>query len=651
MKKFISYLLQWLVLIALALPVGMAVFRRVPPPEAGADDGRNWEGFHVLTYAGLARRGTDPQYPTSERLGEHLAALRNAGYRTISPAEAEAFLAGRAPMPGKAILLIFEGGRKDAFIRATPLLQREGFRAALAIPTRFLNHWSGFFLGPRELRKIARLPWWDVGSMGHRAVNEIQHDGMKGGGHFLSQRRSIDGRPETDLEFRRRLQADYEKSAAELGARIGRPPKFYLYPFADAGAGPEADPLAERVNREAVTRLFRMAFSRAGQSFNGAGSDPWALTRLRAQGDWSGADLLARLEQDRPAYGRTLELGTAEDWRMENGVEWADPPELRLVAGGMAWRRRTANWSDGEIRVSLNPDPEGIAAVYARYRGPRSYVRAVLEPRGVRLQECLPDRLQTLAWIERPAGGPAVLSLRLRGHRAWLSVDGRAAAGPLPLTAWTGSGMLGCGGEAGAVAVTSFHAAPHPVRWILADRWASVPDALRDRAAAWLAPMFTAGQPGPVSDEQSENLLMAAASGVETIPVVRPAAAGPAGDPAAAARAVDDALRARNLNPLVRRVALDGRSAGLADAFRELGYQPVHIVDIPEADAMARSLVAAEDRDSILLRGLAPSGLAAVRYLQHRIPSRQLMVAGVPGGDVPPGIQLATRADHLEDVP
>ena len=88
MKKFISYLLQWLVLIALALPVGMAVFRRVPPPEAGADDGRNWEGFHVLTYAGLARRGTDPQYPTSERLGEHLAALRNAGYRTISPAEA-----------------------------------------------------------------------------------------------------------------------------------------------------------------------------------------------------------------------------------------------------------------------------------------------------------------------------------------------------------------------------------------------------------------------------------------------------------------------------------------------------------------------------------------------------------------------------------
>ena len=45
----------------------------MPPPEAGADDGRNWEGFHVLTYAGLARRGTDPQYPTSERLGEHLA--------------------------------------------------------------------------------------------------------------------------------------------------------------------------------------------------------------------------------------------------------------------------------------------------------------------------------------------------------------------------------------------------------------------------------------------------------------------------------------------------------------------------------------------------------------------------------------------------
>ncbi|MBP7275704.1 MAG: polysaccharide deacetylase family protein [Kiritimatiellae bacterium] len=651
MKKIMSYLLQWLVLIALAVPVGRAAFRRAPPPETKAEDWRNWEGFHVLSYAGLARHDTDPEYATSDRLGEHLAALRKAGYRTISPAEAEAFLAGRAPLPGRSLLLIFEGGRKDAFIRATPLLQREGYRAALAIPTQFLNHWSGFFLGPRDLRKIAQLPWWDVGSMGHRAVNDHAGRHANGGGHYLSRRRSVNGHTETDAEFSQRILADYETSASELAARIGRPPPFFLYPFADAGAGPEADPLAERINRDAVTRLFRMAFSRAGQSFNGAGSDPWALTRLRVRGDWSGDDLLARLEQDRPANGQTLELGTAEDWRMESGAEWADRPELTLPAGSLAWRRRTANWSDGEIRVALTPDAEGIAAVYARYRGPRSYVRAVLEPQGIRLQERLPDRLQTLAWIERPSGGPAALSLRLRGNRLWLSVDGRAAAGPVPLTARTGSGMLGCGGEAGSVAVTAFHAEPHPVRWILADQWSSVEESRRDTAAAWLPVMFNAGEPSRVSDAQSEDLLKAAAAGVETIPVVCRVAECPAENAEMVARAVDAALRARNLHPLVRRVALDGRSAPLADAFRALGYPPVHIIALPEADAMARSLMEAEGDDAIVLRDIGPPGGAVMAHLQHLIPSRRWMVAGIPSDEGSPGVQLATRADYLEERP
>ena len=96
MKKT-SILLQWLVVLALAGLAAYPFIKGRPRPERRPETWRSWQGFMALSYAGIGE-GAPEAYPTPERVAEQLAALHAAGYRTITPADALAFLAGRHPL-------------------------------------------------------------------------------------------------------------------------------------------------------------------------------------------------------------------------------------------------------------------------------------------------------------------------------------------------------------------------------------------------------------------------------------------------------------------------------------------------------------------------------------------------------------------------
>jgi len=114
MKK-LSIALQWLVVAALAALALQPFIKGRPLPERQPETWRNWQGFMALSYAGVGI-GAPETYPTPTRMAEQLAALHAAGYRTITPADALAFLEGRRPLPPKALLVLLEGGRKDSVV-------------------------------------------------------------------------------------------------------------------------------------------------------------------------------------------------------------------------------------------------------------------------------------------------------------------------------------------------------------------------------------------------------------------------------------------------------------------------------------------------------------------------------------------------------
>ncbi len=128
MKRWINFS-QWLALVALVAGVVWMVVRPSPPVDYAPDTWSNWDGFMAISYAGVTKKGGSSVYPSSENLAGHFEALRAAGYHTITPEDVQAFLERREPLPDKALLILFEGARKETFIRTHPVLRRLGMRA------------------------------------------------------------------------------------------------------------------------------------------------------------------------------------------------------------------------------------------------------------------------------------------------------------------------------------------------------------------------------------------------------------------------------------------------------------------------------------------------------------------------------------------
>lgn len=625
MRK-LSILTQWGVLLGLAVFIGYMLLRRPPQPDYTPEHWKSWNGVTLLSYAGIARRD-EPGYPSVKRLETHLNALRDAGYQTVTPQDVRAFLEGHSPLPEKALMIIFEGGRKEAFIRATPLLQRTGFAAVIVIPTALTQTWGGFYLNASDIRRLTRLPQWHVGSMGHEAYADVPVNAEGTTGRFLTRRRWVNGRQESEADFQTRVLADYAESAAFLESAAGRPALLYLYPYADAGQFPGADPLAESVNRAGVTRHFTLAVVGGDEPFNGPGRDPWALSRLRVPGDWEPERLLAELRLSRPRPDGMPALGQPADWTFDRGGTLTDGV-LTLPAGAVAWLRGSDDWSDLVVDASLSTGEQGVASLYARKAGPLSWVRLSVSASGLRVQERLPGRLQTLfhhPWEpDQDATGPHIVQLRLRHNRAWVEHNGTLLAAHLPLSAGTHRGRIGFGAEVEATMINTLKAKKLPGYLLLANSIRQVPEAQHAQIRAILPEWFRATQTPRIGETQRQDLLKAAVSGVETIPMIRNAAQIAADNPKTFVDALQAALVELNLSALVRTLALDAPAETLANVLRQHGFRMVHVLEPEAARRHGETLAGLSPADWILINALDDDADSALHDLLHHIPADRL---------------------------
>lgn len=645
--KRISILVQWVVILVLAAVVTYILWRPLPRPEYRPETWNSWDGLTVLSYAGIARRD-QPDYPSVQRLEEHLTALRDAGYRTVRPEDVQAFLAGTAPLPSKALLLVFEGGRKEAFIRATPLLQRMGFTAVITVPTAYTRTWGGFYLKKSDLRRVARLPQWQFGSMGHDAYDPVTTGPAGATGRFLANRRWLGDGQEDAPAFQERILQDYAHSARLLEEATGRTPLMFLYPFGDAGQQSGADPLAEPANRAGVTRHFGLAIVGNGDPFNGPDRDPWSLTRLRVPGTWTGAELLRELDLNRPRRTRHEGFDRSEDWVFERGGT-LKTAAVELGDGDVAWLRGTDGWGDVEIRATLSRGTNGVTSVYARYGGPGAWLRLSLAEEGLRLQERLGARLQTVHRhaVKTAPDEARTVRLRIRNNRAWVWLEDEAVGINLPVAPVLRRGRVGLGVEGGAARVGAFAVQPLPGRLVLANSVRLIPEPARADLRAVLPAWFKAGEAPDLAETRQQDLLLAAPAGIETIPLIT-AVDTLKDDAAAAALAndVDRAIAQASLKPLIRSLAVDGPADALAAALRENGYRVVHVLTAEQALHQAPTLARVAYEDVVIIHETGAAAEQALNRLLHWIPAGRVAVMEEPREPLGPDVRTARMADE-----
>jgi hypothetical protein len=640
-------LLQWVV-IAVAAALGIArLARPAPLPDYRPETWRAWDGFMAISYRAVTAR-QDGSCPSDRRLSEHLRALRDAGYHAIRPEDAARFLNGEAPLPDRAVLILFDGGgRKDTLLRATPVLRKTGMLATLGVQTRSTLTRNVLDLSRRELKRVARLPHWSLAGMGHDAASQIPVGPHDRRGRFLCRRVWHADAAEDDAAFASRLTADYRESLTIL-ASAGAHPAAYVYPFADPGTSPTADPLAASVNAACVRQFFKIAFTRATEPLNEAFADPYDLTRLPIPAEWTGERLVAELERYQRLDARMD--GFADSRRFAGQGLRIAAARLRMRQGGYAWLLGTRNWTDCEISAGFAPRGEGGVALYARYAGPDSYVRVTRDEHGLRVQECISNVLQTIAWCPfSPSNSPQdAIRLRVKGRRAWIWNGATAMAGPLPLSALTARGRAGLESLTTTIELQQFRAEPLAGAVAVAPTLAAIPadrlDAVQSVLRIW-DPAGAAEAPGA---RLRDEVLAAAGRGVEIIPFIRLSTSA-AGSADALAESVTAALSPPELRMFVARVAIAGGTPEHLRHLRAEGLGVVQVIARSQARRPAPKGDLPKPGEWLIIE--AEVGTPAVPWEQwlRACPPWRLAAEPAEGAALPPGVRPVVRFENRKN--
>jgi peptidoglycan/xylan/chitin deacetylase (PgdA/CDA1 family)/SAM-dependent methyltransferase len=174
----------------------------------------------------LYHRVTDVEQPATaayrvrpQALEEHLRFLRDAGYYAIRLETWRLAMAAATPLPGKAIVLTFEGAYEEILTEVWPLLKRYGFGATVLVTVETV----GKRAFPDDLygERVTYLGW--------RELRRLQAGGVELGSL------SYGTRPLTALSSTE-IVRDAVRSRIELERHLGRPVRIFAYPHGHTDA-------------------------------------------------------------------------------------------------------------------------------------------------------------------------------------------------------------------------------------------------------------------------------------------------------------------------------------------------------------------------------------------------------------------------------
>ena len=357
-----------------------------------ADSGED-TGFIAISYFGVDRIGDSSTLIGKDLLEEHLAALKDQGYVTITQKDIEDYYQNGKPLPKRALYLMFEDGRRDTAIFADNLMERFNYKATMMTYAGVLDYEDPKSLKPKELRDMEESSFWEMGTNGYRLeyINVMDRYGNYIGeinplryamihpylgrhyNHYLMDYiRDKDGVPkESYNHMKRRVTYDYEHLRDVYEDKLGYVPHTYVLMHSNTGRfGNNRD--ISPVNEQWMRNLFTMNFNREGYCFNQRNSSIYDLTRMQPQPYWPVNHLLMRIKYDinQPITFKQGDSRHQQDWVNLKGAAQikAEKYILTTLPEGEALSRLqdSDGFRDVRIRTRLEGNAFGAQKIYFR---------------------------------------------------------------------------------------------------------------------------------------------------------------------------------------------------------------------------------------------------------------------------------------------
>ncbi len=337
-------------------------------------------GFVAISYFGVALEGTRTLI-SQERLAEHLYALRDAGYVTISQQDILDFYYLGKALPPRALFLMFEDGRRESAMLAQPLLEECNFKATMFSYANNLDSHDNIFLNAGDLRILEKNTYWEMGTHGYRLsyVNVFdRHQNYLGElppdefvqlspyfrreyNHFLMDflRDEYDIPIESVEQMKKRVANDYELMQQEYRAKLGNTPGLYILMHSNTGQF-ATDSLVSVENERWMSQIFGMNFNREMFCFNDLDTDLYDLTRMQPQPTWTVNHLLTRIRDDtgEPLAFHEGEEVQARRWTVLSGAAQYKPEVIELTSEseGRGWMHLNHSQFAGDFSISTYLD-------------------------------------------------------------------------------------------------------------------------------------------------------------------------------------------------------------------------------------------------------------------------------------------------------
>lgn len=203
------------------------------------------DGVLVLCYHDLTAQPHNEYTVAPRAFAAQMAALKQAGFHTISAEEFSRFDAG-APvrLPSRPLLITFDDGAKGTWIYADRVLAKLGFEATVFLITGDVGHHQPYYLDWPEVEAMQETGRWSFGSHTAAGHGLVAADNSGDTGPFLTNRLWLPNadRLETLGEYRDRVSTDLDRSIEEIRAHGLPRPSLFAFPFS-AVSEPTNDPV------------------------------------------------------------------------------------------------------------------------------------------------------------------------------------------------------------------------------------------------------------------------------------------------------------------------------------------------------------------------------------------------------------------------
>ena len=349
--------------------------------------------FIAISYNGLTDTVRENgRIVTKAAYEEQLQALKASGYQTVTQQDLIDYYENGAPLPEKALFLIFEDGIMDTTLLAYPALRDNNYIATACTFAGNLSDEAGHYITAKEMKQLLNTTYWETGSNGYRLsyINvfdryenyfgnlntdeflDVRSYLKRDYNHYLMDFLRDENRIRTESveEMEERIAWDYEKMQEVYKDQLGYVPAVYLLMHSNTGAFGN-DPLVSRKNGEMMQSVFALNFNRQGTCLNNRDSSPYDLSRLQSREYFSANHLMMRIWDD-TGHDVVFRLGDtdkAADWERSCGAAEFKAQKIILTTlpygeGQLGLSRSLP--ADLELSVRLQGNVVGQQAVKLR---------------------------------------------------------------------------------------------------------------------------------------------------------------------------------------------------------------------------------------------------------------------------------------------